>query len=330
MKMPRPSLRRRTAAHLEPAESHFPRGSRHGLFTRRLALALLCTVLYAACARLPPIETLPGVTGLSLPSQPGSLQFAVLGDSGTGGRAQREVAERMIEAHALFPFEFVLMAGDNIYQRWGRTNYAGKFEQPYAELLAAGVRFYASLGNHDRPDQIFYEPFNMGGRRYYSFAPAGDLVRFFALDTSGRPKQPISADQIQWLEQELSAARERWKIGFFHHPLYSSGGRHGADMHVRQVFEPLFIRYGVNVVFSGHEHLYERLRPQNGVHYFISGGAGKLRRGDIRAAGESAAGFDQDHHFMLIELAADELHFQTISRTGRSVDCGVIRRQSHP
>jgi hypothetical protein len=82
----------------------------------------------------------------------------------------------------------------------------------------------------------------------------------------------------------------------------------------------------VNVVFAGHDHVYERVRPQKGIYYFTSGAAGQLRRGNIRYTEMTAKGFDQDLSFMLVEVSGDELHFQVISRTGSSVDAGIIQR----
>ena len=120
------------------------------------------------------------------------------------------------------------------------------------------------------------------------------------------------------------------KIAFFHHPLYSEG-RHGSDIRLRQALEPLFVEHEVDVVFVGHEHFYERIEPQKGVHYFTSGGAAKLRRGDIdRDADFHVAGFDQGYHFMLVEIVDDKLHFQVITEQGRTVDAGKIQRRQEP
>lgn len=84
------------------------------------------------------------------------------------------------------------------------------------------------------------------------------------------------------------------------------------------------MKYGVNVVYSGHDHIYERLKPQKGIQYFVSGAGGELRRGDLKRSAMTAAGFDEDRSFMLNEIDGDELFFQVISRTGQTVDRGVI------
>jgi hypothetical protein len=80
------------------------------------------------------------------------------------------------------------------------------------------------------------------------------------------------------------------------------------------------------VVLSGHEHFYERLLPQHGIAYFVSGGAGSLRKGDIRPSALTARGFDTDYHFLMMEVSGDTLYFQAISRSGDTVDAGSITR----
>ena len=262
------------------------------------------------------------VQQLTLPMKDGSVRFAVIGDSGTGGDAQRKVAEKLTAVHRSYPFEFTLMMGDNLYGGDGPGDYRRKFEEPYKALLGAGIKFYAALGNHDDPSQRFFKPFNMGGERYYSFKAPKGSARFFALDSNY-----MSSEQLGWLEKELAASDSHWKIAFFHHPLYSSGEKHGSNTVLREQIEPLFVKHGVDVVFTGHEHFYERTKPQQGITYFISGSSAKLRRGNIGTSGITAKGFDQGYTFMIVEIVGDDMHFQTIDAEGRTVDSGTIRRR---
>jgi hypothetical protein len=262
----------------------------------------------------------PGRDAVTLPLKDGSLRFAVVGDTGTASRIQIEVARQMAAWHERVGFEFVVMTGDNIYGSDTPAEMKRKFEDPYAALLARNVKFYASLGNHDNPNQRFYKLYNMGGEQYYTFRPRMG-VRFFAIDSNY-----IDRRQLAWLEKELSASGSEWKIVFFHHPLYSSGRNHGPALSTREVLEPIFVKHGVSVVLTGHEHFYERIVPQQGIHHFISGGGGKLRPGDIRQNPQTAKGFDSDLHFMVMEVDGDELWFQAVSRTGKTVDSGTIRR----
>jgi len=260
---------------------------------------------------------------LTLPLKLDSVRFAVIGDMGTGTKPQYEVAGKMIEYRQKFPFQFVTMLGDNIYDDDGGAtgDYESKFGRPYKPLLDAGVKFYATLGNHDKPNQRFYMPFNMDGQQYYTYKKGN--VRFFVLDTND-----MNPRQLAWLEKELQNSGSDWIICYYHHPLYSSGAFHDASKGLRRVLEPLFVKYGVQVVFSGHNHVYERVKPQKGIYHFTEGASGSLRKGNLKKTALTAAGYDQDRTFMLVEIAGDELYFQTISRTGRTIDSGVIQRMA--
>jgi hypothetical protein len=200
-------------------------------------------------------------------------------------------------------------------------DFVKKFEMPYAALLSAGVKFQASLGNHDRAENVSYKPFNMNGERYYSYTRKN--VRFFALDSTR-----MDDKQLAWIDTSLDKATEDWKICYFHHPLYSNADRHGASVDLRVRLEPIFIKHGVNVVFAGHDHVYERLKPQKGILHFVSGAAGQLRRGNMSPNEQTAAYFDQDQSFMAVEIAGSEMYFEAVSRTGKIVDAGTMTRQA--
>lgn len=280
--------------------------------TRRqagLALASLACVLAA----------IPSVAG-DLPLKSGSTRFAVIGDMGTGDKPQYEVAAVMEEYRRKTGFDFVLTLGDNIYGGSSPADVKKKFEDPYKPLLDAGVKFYASLGNHDNPNERFYKPFNMGEKRYYNFRKGN--AEFFALDSNY-----MTPEQTAWLDKALHDSDARWKICYFHHPLYSDARFHGPDTDLRARLEPIFLAGGVRVVLSGHEHVYERVQPHNGIYYFVLGNSGELRDHDLRRSADVAKGFDTDRDFMLMEIAGDQLYFQTISRRGETVDSGVIDRQ---
>lgn len=295
------------------------------------SLAIVC----GACAAQPPrgpVEVQP--TGAQakpqpleavdtlLPNAADSLKFGVLGDWGSGERGQMELAAEMVRVHQRFPYEFIVTVGDNIYGSERPQDFRRRFEIPYKPLLDAGVKFYASLGNHDQREQRFYKPFNMDGKLYYSFKPSRQNVRFFALESGY-----MEPEQVAWVKKELEGSREDWKIAFFHHPLYSSGGRHGSDLRLREVLEPIFLQHNVSVVLAGHDHFYERLKPQQGIVHFVVGSGGKLRRGNIERSPITAKGFDTDYAFMVAEIVGDQMYFNTISRAGRVIDSGVITRR---
>jgi hypothetical protein len=265
----------------------------------------------------------PAAPPVSLPNREGSLKFGVIGDFGDGSRAQYELADQMAKLQLQFRYELVVTVGDNLYGGNGPRDFLRKFETPYKPLLDAGVKFYASLGNHDSRLQTKYAPFNMNGQAYYTFKAPQQDVRFFAIDSGY-----LVPEQLAWLEKELQGSSEAWKIPYFHHPLYSSGGRHGSDEVRRKVLEPLFIKHGVSVVLTGHDHIYERTVPQNGIVYFVTGSGGKLRRGNLnRRTGLTAAANDQIQAFMAAEIIGDEMTFNVVSRAGQIIDSGVIRRR---
>jgi hypothetical protein len=277
---------------------------------------LLLAVLTSAVS----VSSTASAQELRLPNKAGSVKFAVIGDSGEPSSGQTRVAQQLAAWRERFRYEFALMVGDNLYGTERPKDYETKFSRPYKALIDGGVKFYASLGNHDDGGQINYKLFNMNGQKYYSFKP-GTGVRFFALDSNY-----IDQKQLAWLDEELGASGSDWKIVFFHHPLYSSGATHGSADAQRQVLEPMLLKHGVNVAFTGHEHFYERLMPQKGVAYFIIGSSSKLRKGDLRQSALTAYGNDTDYAFMLAEIVGDELYYQTISDKGITLDAGSIRR----
>jgi Calcineurin-like phosphoesterase len=282
------------------------------------AVLLFALLMAAAVAAVQP----PAAPPVPLPNKNGSFKFAVLGDFGTGDPSQYELADQMTKLRQRFTYEIVVLVGDNLYGSERPQDFAKKFELPYKPLLDAGVKFYASLGNHDAREQRFYKLFNMEGKYYYTFNPKPN-IRFFALESS----YPVP-EQIQWLETELKASGSDWKIVYFHHPLYSSGELHGSDLRLREVLEPLFVKYNVSVVFNGHDHFYERVKPQKGIAYFVVGSGGQLRKGNIdQGTGLTAKGFDSDLAFMAAEIAGDEMYFNVISRAGQTVDSGVLTRR---
>lgn len=263
---------------------------------------------------------------VQLPNKDGSLKFGVLGDFGTGNRNQYEMADQMAKVWERFKFKFVVTVGDNLYGSQRPQDFVTKFERPYEALLDNDVKFYASLGNHDAREQRYYKLFNMDGKLYHSFKAPDEDVRFFALDSGY-----MNEVQVEWVEKELKDSNEKWKIVYFHHPVYSSGDRHGSDRRLRQVLEPLFIKYNVSVVLQGHDHVYERVKPQNGIAYFVVGSGGQLRRGNIdQSSGITARGFDTDLAFMAAEVSGDEMYFNAISRPGNVVDSGIITRRQQP
>ena len=303
------------------------------MFRRFVSVSFIAVAFLVANSLAPATAQTPNANGskvsgntaastvrLTLPNKEGSLRFAAIGDTGTGSTKQRGVGVLMAQYRAVFPFDFVLMMGDNMYGSEKARDFKEKFEEPYKELLDGKVKFYASLGNHDQGLQVNYENFNMNGKEYYRFTKGN--VAFYALNSNYMDKK-----QVEWLEKELAQDTSEWKICFLHHAPYSSAKKHGSDSQLREAIEPILLKYGVNVVLAGHDHVYERIKPQKGIYYFVSGAGGKLRTGDLKSASPlTDKAYDKDLHFMLFEVVDDQMYFQTISRTGQTVDSGVMAR----
>ncbi|WP_373541172.1 metallophosphoesterase [Chamaesiphon sp.] len=162
------------------------------------------------------------VNAITIPQSKLLQRFAVLADTGTGSINQYAVGRALTSYHQKNPFDTVLLAGDNIYTNGEFSKIKPVFAIPYQDLLQRGVKFYASLGNHDVRTmngdlQVAYPQFNMQGQRYYMHGQ-GD-VRFFVLNTNDivDPKSPERAKQLDWLDRALAASKAKWNIVYGHH-----------------------------------------------------------------------------------------------------------------
>lgn len=287
-----------------------------GLLTRRQALLSIATITAGAAVA-------PRAVFGATPAKD-KIKFIAIGDFGTGDDNQFEIAAQMLRDHKTSPLDFVLAVGDNIYPDGGGRHFVKKFERPYAGLIREGVKFHAVLGNHDirdgRGDQCQYPLFNMNGKCYYTVKKGDGLAEFFMIDSTA-----FDMTQAGWLEGVLKESAAKWKVAVFHHPIYSSAEEHGSDLGLRRRIEPLLTRYGVNVVLSGHDHTYERVKPQQGVTYFVTGAGGKVRPGDVNERSPfRAMSFDRDNHYMQMVIEDQQIRFQTITRSGAVIDQGAI------
>jgi len=254
-----------------------------------------------------------------------TFSFIALGDMGTGDDLQMSLANGIAVYHEKHPFDTALMLGDNLYPDGNLVNVKAKFERPYAELLKRGVKFHAVLGNHDvrkgRDAEMKYADFNMNGRAYYSFVKGNNLIEFFAIDST-----LMTPQQLVWLEEALKTSLAQWKVAYFHHPIYSSGITHGSDMKLRGQLEPLLSKYGVAAALSGHDHTYERTKPQKGVQYFVSGTGGQLRKGDLdKRTSFYDEGNDKVNSYMYFEVTPEKLSFWALDADGHTLDKGTIK-----
>jgi len=213
------------------------------------------------------------------------LSFAVLGDNGSGGRQALAVAERMAFTYQTAPYGLVALLGDICYYGSLRRRFDTVFRRPFGPLLDAGVGFELAIGNHDTGlhfsddglSAIEAELELLGTPGRYYTASHGP-VDFFFLDSSIPGLYgPRASEQLDWLGDALASSTNQWKVVAMHHPPYSSG-QHGSTPGAQEHLVPLLSRHRVDLVLSGHDHDYERVEPQHGVTYVVSGGGCKTTR----------------------------------------------------
>ncbi|MFN8110978.1 MAG: metallophosphoesterase [Thermoleophilia bacterium] len=253
----------------------------------------------AAAAVLAPVVLTGCASGMASTTPaapaPAGLWFAVKGDWGYGGTDQAAVTSRMCAENAVSPFAFVLTVGDNFYNPDGMAT-AANFTKREACLLRAGVTWYAAWGNHDEgrtgTATALHTP-----RHWYTFARGP--VRVIVLDAN----QTTSTAQRRFLATTLKRSTQPMRIVAFHQPAYTMG-LHAPNTDAQRLWVPLFRRYGVALVLSGHNHAYERM-VVNGVTYITTGGGGAPLYPCIRPAPGA-------------KKCTSEYEFLTISATGAS------------
>jgi 3',5'-cyclic AMP phosphodiesterase CpdA len=240
------------------------------------------------------------------------VRFLALGDSGGGGSDQYALLEQMYE----FPYQLMVHTGDIAYGSGTVDQLDRTFFDVYADLLR-NVPLFPAPGNHDYETAQagpYAEAFGLPEQRWYAFD--WGPVHFVALDT-----ESDLAAQAAWLDDDLTRSPAAWKIAFLHRPPYSSG-EHGSSTGIRDTFGPIFERHGVQVVFAGHDHDYERTVPQNGVTYVVTGGGGIGTR-PVGRSGFTA--FSEDViHFVYGEVDGDQLTLHAVDATGVEFDSVVI------
>jgi hypothetical protein len=255
------------------------------------------------------------------PGDPLELHLAVVGDVGDSGSRLDATARAVDDVDAVQPLDGLILTGDNVYPSGDPAGLPSTVFDPFADILD-DAPLYAVLGNHDVKrghGEAQLAALGMPGPWWARHL--GDVL-LLGLD-SNHADDP---DQRAWLERTLAAATEPWRIVVVHHPPYSAGYQGSSDA-VRTAFVPLFERYGVQLVISGHDHDYQRSVPIHGVTYVVTGAAAGTRR-----TGEddfTAVSFSW-HHFVELGVFPDHLDIRAINQDGRVADDATIRRPTPP
>lgn len=247
-----------------------------------------------------PLTTLP-------PGTPRLLHVAVAGDTGDSGSRLDATADAIAEWGTVDPYQVLLLLGDNVYPNGDPERLQETVFEPFAATLASGAELLAILGNHDVKDDhgaAQMEALGMDGRWW--MRQYGDVM-IVGLDST-IAEDP---DQVAWVENILANSTARWRVVAVHHPPYSAGYQ-GSNLKVREIYQPIFERHGVQLVLSGHDHDYQRSEPINGVIYVVSGaGSGTRRTGEASFTAVSYS----FHHFLDMNVFADHIVVRAVSQS---------------
>lgn len=246
----------------------------------------------------------------------GTVRFAVLGDSGEGSEDQAALLEQIPSV----PFDFIVHVGDMAYESGTFAEFQKNYFDYYDELLRH-FSVFPVPGNHEYETadagpyrSVFDLPNN---ERWYSFDWGN--VHFVALDT-----EHITPEQIRFLDKDLAQTDKPWTIAFFHRPPYSSGA-HGSDTKAREAFSPILQKHDVSLVLNGHDHHYERVNPQGGIPYIVTGGGGAAT---YPVTPSDFTGFAIEViHFLYITADDQELVVHAIDASGQEFDQLVLERK---
>jgi 3',5'-cyclic AMP phosphodiesterase CpdA len=258
-----------------------------------------------------------------------AITFTVLGDNGSGGRNAMDVARQMARTYHDTPFGLVVLLGDISYYGSIVDRFDEVFAKPLGPLIDAGVEFELAIGNHEIQEnpspralrEVANKLERLGLTNTYYKATHGP-IDFFVLDSSLPLAGLTRADeQLAWLERELAASEATWQVAVLHHAMFSSAEKRRPDPRLREALEPMFIEHGVDIVFYGHDHFYERTKPQNGITYVLSGAGSKIS--DV-AFSDFTAVAQERLQFMLVDVAGDTMTVQAIDASGEVFDEFVI------
>lgn len=217
-----------------------------------------------------------------------STRIWVLGDPGTKNAVQTAVRDVYYKFTGNRATDLWLLLGDNAYPDGTDSDYQKAIFEMYPKTLATSP-VWPALGNHDAKSAnsitqsgVYYNIFTLptlgqaggvmsGTEAYYSFDYAN--IHFICLDSHDTDRSPDGA-MMNWLKADLAATQRDWIIAYFHHPTYTKG-THDSDKDtdsqgrmndMRAIFLPVLEQGGVDLILTGHSHVYERSWLMDG-HY---------------------------------------------------------------
>ena len=267
----------------------------------------------------------------------GAVKFLVVGDTGIGQSAQYDIARELAKRGG----DLLLHLGDIVYPQFTSERVDAKLFGVYGDLMAAQPWFF-TIGNHDLYAgethylNAFHLPTNAvtGTEHYYSFDHGDVHFSVLLIPYVTQYQLTVGSDQYRWLTNDLATTSKPWKVLAYHVPMQTSALHRVDDWNlngirdseeIREVLLPVAAQYGVQVTFSGHDHVFERFAPTNGVHTVTTGGGGVVLYGLAERDAGSVQLWPQ-HHFVEVEVAGDRMEIRAIDRYGNQFDSQVIHR----
>jgi 3',5'-cyclic AMP phosphodiesterase CpdA len=283
--------------------------------------------------------TLAASTFRAPPATVEPFRFTVVGDFGYAHSGTTLIANRIADAAP----DLQLTVGDNIYNPVGGsgTGQPGVYDRYWFTPYAAAMRkapIFPALGNHD------IETAN--GSWYLSYfrlppnGPLGELERNYSFDYSNAhfavidsnafvnpPDATRSAAIKNWLAADLAATSKPWKFVVYHHPAYTSGGPgvHDPEIIMQNEIQPICAQYGVQIVFQGHNHWYERINPISAVNYIVTGAGGRNLTNPSIFPAYSAMLNNTTHSFSRVDINDGTLTLTQVDAAGAPIDKLTLR-----
>ena len=254
-----------------------------------------------------------------------AFRYAVFGDTRGSSSIHRAIVKQIVKSSP----DFVIHTGDLVESGRFKSEW-DRFFQIEAPLLRMAP-FFPTLGNHEDHDRIRFDShysdiFHLPGNELWYAFDYGN-ARFICLKADGYPVNEYFPDeeQLAWLEQQLAANDAPWLFVYFHIGVFTSREEGFLELGLRERLVPLFERYGVDAVFMGHHHSYERVIV-NGVTYIVTagGGAGLYDLEQPEPGSQVAA---RVHHYVVVDVYGDRLSGTAIDRDGQVIDRFELRTE---